>query len=156
MDIQLQSYSTVLWYSINGFPPQIYGRWELNLSTANMHQLNTVPMPPQKQRQGQRKISYNDMVLEAHEAPVIKCAIAALSNWVFLAGFVVFPGTFTSLGRATLLGESQAGRAVQQVIRNTPLLVIGILCCLAGGAGIGWTSWSFRSNYVWLVDRILM
>jgi hypothetical protein len=77
-----------------------------------MHQLNTVPMPPQKQRQGQRKISYNGMVLEAHEAPVIKCAIAALSNWMFLAGFVVFPGTFTSLGRATLLGESQAGRAV--------------------------------------------
>ncbi|KAJ0145460.1 FAD-dependent monooxygenase OpS4 [Fusarium oxysporum f. sp. albedinis] len=119
-----------------------------------MHQLNTVPMPPQ--RQGQRTISYKDMVLEAHEAPVIKCAIAALSNWMFLAGFVVFPGTFTSLGRATLLGESQAGRAVQQVIRNTPLLVIGILCCLAGGTGIGWTAWSFRNNYVWLVDRILM
>ncbi|KAH7215399.1 hypothetical protein DER44DRAFT_806495 [Fusarium oxysporum] len=88
-----------------------------------MHQLNSVPMPPQKQRQEERKASYNDMVLEAHEAPVIKCAIAALSNWMFLAGFVVFPG---------------------------------ILCCLAGGTGIGWTAWSFRNNYVWLVDRILM
>jgi hypothetical protein len=121
-----------------------------------MDKLSTMAEVPQKERQAQRKVSYNDMVLEAHEAPALKCAIAALSNWIFLAGFVVFPGTFTSLGRAALLSESQAGRVVQGVIRNTPLLVIGILCCLAGGTGIEWTAWKFRKNYIWLVDRILM
>jgi len=106
--------------------------------------------------QPRRNTSYSNMVLEAHDAPVMQCAVAALSNWIFLAGFVVFPGTFTSLGRAPVLGESQAGRVVQGVIQNVPLLVIGMLCCLAGGTGIGWTAWRSRRNYVWLVDRILM
>jgi hypothetical protein len=123
----------------------------------DLDMMTTIPLTPNRETsQLQRKASYSNMVLEAHDAPVMKCAIAALSNWIFLAGFVVFPGTFTSLGRAALLGDSQAGRMVQGVIRNTPLLVIGILCCFVGGAGIGWTAWKFRKNYVWLVDRILM
>lgn len=119
--------------------------------------MTIIPLTPNGcTTQPRHKLSYSNMVLEAHEAPVMQCAVAALSNWVFLAGFVVFPGTFTSLGRAAVLSESQAGRAVQGVIRNMPLLVMGILCCLVGGTGIGWTAWKSRKNYVWLVDRILM
>ncbi|KAH6869634.1 hypothetical protein B0T10DRAFT_593434 [Thelonectria olida] len=97
------------------------------------------------------------MVLEAHETPAFDCLLAAISNWLFLAGFVVFPGAFTSLSHATLLSESQTGRAVQDFIgRNMSLLAVGILCCSVGGAGIGWVSWKFRGNYVWLVDRIFL
>ncbi|CAG2009900.1 unnamed protein product [Fusarium graminearum] len=93
------------------------------------------------------------MVLKAYNAPVMQYAVAALSNWIFLAGFVIFPSTFISLGRAAILGESQAGRVIQG---NIPLLMIGILCYLAGGIGIGWAAWRSRRNYMWLIDRILI
>ncbi|KAI8648890.1 hypothetical protein NCS56_01505400 [Fusarium sp. Ph1] len=71
-------------------------------------------------------------------------------------GFVLFPGTFTSLSHASLLSQSQAGRTVQGVVRNTPLPVVGILCCTLGIASIVWISWGLRSNYVWLRDRMLV
>ncbi|EXL39881.1 hypothetical protein FOCG_17548 [Fusarium oxysporum f. sp. radicis-lycopersici 26381] len=103
-----------------------------------------------------RKVSYSDMVLAAHECPFALRFIAAASNWLLLAGFVVFPGAFTSLSRMKLLSESQAGRNAQYFIHNTPLLAIGILCCSIGSAGIGWVSWKCKGNYVWLVDRIFV
>ncbi|KAF5228915.1 hypothetical protein FANTH_14379 [Fusarium anthophilum] len=103
-----------------------------------------------------RMASYSDMVLAAHECPFVLQFIAAASNWLLLAGFVVFPGAFTSLSRMKLLSESQAGRNAQYVIHNTPLLAIGILCCSIGSAGIGWVSWKCKGNYVWLVDRIFV
>ncbi|KAH7134130.1 hypothetical protein EDB81DRAFT_902948 [Dactylonectria macrodidyma] len=96
------------------------------------------------------------MVVQSREVPSMYCFLAAFFNWLFLAGFVIFPGTFTSLSQATLLSESQAGRVVQDAIRNTPLLVVGSLCCLSGGAGIGWLYWKLSHNYVWLIDRVFI
>ncbi|KAL6409082.1 hypothetical protein AUP68_05451 [Ilyonectria robusta] len=117
---------------------------------------NTRSSSPSQSPRTERQSSYGAMVLEAHEVPVFNCMIAAVSNWLFLAGFVVLPGTFTSLSHAALLSKSQAGREVQDFIRNMSLLAVVILCCSVGGAGIGWVSWKLRGNYVWLVDRIFL
>ncbi|RSL40610.1 hypothetical protein CEP54_016068 [Fusarium duplospermum] len=84
------------------------------------------------------------------------CVLAAVANWLFLAGFVVFPGTFATISQATTLGDSQTGRVVQHAVQNTPLLVVGSLCCFTGGVGMGWVGWSQRHNYVWLSDRIFL
>ena len=97
--------------------------------------------------------AYDIMVLQARDGPALRPAVF---NWLFLAGFVLFPGTFTSLSHASLLSQSQTGRTVQGVVRNTPLLVVGILCCTLGIVGVVWISWGLRSNYVWLRDRMLM
>lgn len=59
---------------------------------------------------------YNRMVIQSHEVPSAYCMLAALSNWLFLAGFVVFPGTFTSLSQASFLDKPQGGRMMQQAI----------------------------------------
>ncbi|KAF4471701.1 PHO85 cyclin-1 [Fusarium albosuccineum] len=67
--------------------------------------------------QTERLTPYNAMVIQSHEELRVYSLLAAIFNWVFLAGFIVFPGTFTSLGRTSVLSESQAGRVMQQAIR---------------------------------------
>lgn len=121
-------------------------------------QTNTArPSSPGQSLRTGRQSPYGAMVLAAHDAPAFDCLLAAISNWLFLAGFVVFPGAFTSLSHAALLNESQAGRALQDIMRrSTSLLAVGIVCCVAGAAGIIWVAWKFKRNYVWLVDRIFL
>lgn len=107
-------------------------------------------------RMSGRLTPYNAMIVESHEELRLFSVLAAIFNWLFLAGFVVFPGTFTSLGRVTALNESKAGRVVQKALRNTPLIVIGCLCCFLGSIGIGWIAWKRKRNHVWLNDHIYL
>lgn len=109
-----------------------------------------------QQRQVLPNSPYDTMVLESHDAPEIVNIVAAASNWFFLAGFIFFPGTFTSIGHSASLGGTEAGRLIQSAVQNIPLLVIGCLSCCAGSAGLAWSSHKMKSNYVWLVDRIFM
>lgn len=99
---------------------------------------------------------YNTMIIQSHEVPNTYNLIAAVSNWFFLAGFVFFPGTFTSLSHTSALADSAAGRAVQHAVENIPLLCIGVLSSLLGGTGICWVWWNLRDNYIWLVDRVFL
>jgi len=45
--------------------------------------------------------------------------LAALFSWLTLAGYVVIPGTFTSLRDSEKLGNSESGRVVQNAVQNT-------------------------------------
>ena len=65
----------------------------------------------------ERLTPYKAMIVQAHEVPSAYCILAAVANWLFLAGFVVFPGTFTTISQATALG------VVQHAVQNAPLLV---------------------------------
>ncbi|KAH6884977.1 hypothetical protein B0T10DRAFT_531112 [Thelonectria olida] len=105
---------------------------------------------------GESLTAYDAMVLQSHEVQKRYNFAAAAANWLLLAGFMVFPGTFTSLSRAGVLNDSRAGRVLQHAIRNTPLLYIGGLCCLCGGIAICWLWWHFKHNYFWLVYRIFL
>lgn len=89
--------------------------FEKSLTIENKEQLETNNTESSNSSQclrTERPSLYGAMVLEAHEVPVFNCMIAAVSNWLFLAGFVILPGTFTSLSHAALLSKSQAGREV--------------------------------------------
>ncbi|KAI8717987.1 hypothetical protein NCS52_00876200 [Fusarium sp. LHS14.1] len=114
------------------------------------------PAPGTGAQHAERLTPYKAMIVQAHEVPSAYCILAAVANWLFLAGFVVFPGTFTTISQATALGDSQAGRVVQHAVQNMPLLVVGSLCCFIGGVGIGWIGWSQKHNYIWLIDRIFI
>ncbi|UPK92445.1 hypothetical protein LCI18_003380 [Fusarium solani-melongenae] len=114
------------------------------------------PAPGTGAQHAERLTPYNAMIVQAHEVPSAYCILAAVANWLFLAGFVVFPGTFTTISQATALGDSQAGRIVQHAVQNAPLLVVGSLCCFFGGVGIGWIGWSQKHNSIWLSDRIFL
>ncbi|KAH7123397.1 hypothetical protein B0J13DRAFT_455673 [Dactylonectria estremocensis] len=104
--------------------------------------------------QSPRLSPYDAMVIKSHEVSNINNFIAAASNWLFLAGFTVIPGAFTSFSHTKLLNDSQAGRVVQYALRSTPLLVLGSIFCFAGGFGMLWVFWQVKHNYRWLVDRV--
>lgn len=52
---------------------------------------------------------YMKMCTQANRVPSIYNILAALSSWLTLAGFVVLPGTFTSLKHSTTLSSSKGG-----------------------------------------------
>jgi hypothetical protein len=86
------------------------------------------------------------------------CANAA--NWVLLAGYVIIPGTFTSLKRSSevqdALQKNGAGRVVLKTIQNPPLLVIAFLFLITGSAMLGWLWVKFKNNYPWLINKIFL
>lgn len=113
-------------------------------------QLSQAPLPTEEFS------SYDKMVVESHQVPLRWNFLASLSNWLLLAGFIVFPGTFTSISRSGVLNRNQAGRILQRAVRNVPLLYIGTFSCIVGIIGIGWAWWNLKHNWFWLVYRIFL
>jgi len=68
----------------------------------------------------QEKISKSGE-MELEKFPVWGNISAGISTWILLAGFLVLPSSFSSLGET----ETNSGelRKVSQAIRNTPLYV---------------------------------
>ena len=97
---------------------------------------------------------YMVMLLQAREAPMRDNVLAAGFSWMILAGFIFFPGTFTSLENSESLGESKNGKAVQHTVQNISLLPFAVVFCLVGIVGSFWLWWKWSKNYVWLVERI--
>lgn len=96
------------------------------------------------------------MVLEAYRSPSGYNILVTVASWLLLAGFVIFPGTYSSLQESDLLYSTETGRAVSRVIQNVPLLVIAIACCVLGAFGVGVLWWLRRNNYIWLMQKIFM
>ena len=91
---------------------------------------------------------YERMCLKSHKIPTLHNILASFFTWILLAGFVVFPGTFTSLrnaarstAEAVVLAELQKG-----------LIVIAGICCGIGITGILRLWWQWRKDYEWLLD----
>lgn len=85
---------------------------------------------------------------------------ADAANWILLAGYLVVPGTFTSLNKSNevekTLQSNDAGRAVLKTLQNPPLLAIACLFLVAGATTLGYLSIMFRKTYSWLINRIFL
>ena len=95
---------------------------------------------------------YERMCLKSHKIPTLHNLLASFFTWILLAGFVVFPGTFTSLRNTTrstaetvILAEFQKG-----------LIVISVVCCAVGVVGMFRLWWLRRRDYEWLVNHIFL
>lgn len=80
--------------------------------------------------------------------PLSHKTLAAVSQWILLAGYLVIPGTFTSLQRSNLL--SGASATIVQMVKNPPLLAIACMCFVFGATALVWLTWRWRYNYIWL------
>lgn len=84
----------------------------------------------------------------------------SIANWALLAGYLVIPGTFTSLKESNQVEEAlknnAAGRAVLSTIQNPPLLVIACLFLVGGAAALIVLFRTLENNYSWLVNKIFM
>ena len=68
---------------------------------------------------------YEQMLLD--EVPWYLNLVAEFAHWALLAGYLVIPGTFTSLQKPDALEKSldktEAGKAIFNTIQNPPLVV---------------------------------
>lgn len=116
---------------------------------------------------------YTDMVFE--NVPRTHNLLSGLFTWILLAGFVVLPGTFSTLeGIQSKSGEFEK---VLHTIHHLPLcvpfsfdlarhssdahaslfrLVLAFGCCALGACGMLLLWWRWAHNYVWLLNSIFV
>ena len=102
-----------------------------------------------------------DMLLGLDEIPRLHNILASFFTWILLAGYVVFPATFTSLNRSKNLAQvaedgNEFEKSVLNTVRNAPLVYIATICCIVGASGMMGLWWRWRSNYIWVINRIFM
>ncbi|KAH8799660.1 hypothetical protein F5884DRAFT_905171 [Xylogone sp. PMI_703] len=118
--------------------------------------------PPEDKKEADNKQTdspytpYMNILKEANEAPAWDNLRAALFSWLTLAGYVVFPGAFTSLKNSQALVASSSGKIIQDTIKNTPFQVIAGLCCFFGMAGTSWLWYIWRNNIIWLIKHVFL
>ncbi|KAK0386460.1 hypothetical protein NLU13_6296 [Sarocladium strictum] len=104
---------------------------------------------------------YVNMLLSQDEIPKWHTIVAAICVWLLLAGFLVFPGTFTSLQETVDDSDNdnastKAGEAILGTVKNIPLLVIGAVACGISAVGMLALLVRHRVNFVWLLNRLLI
>lgn len=98
--------------------------------------------------------SYNLMVIESNNIPMQWNIMAAISTWLFLAGFIFLPGTFTSL--QSIQSQTRTGNIVKSfTASNIVLLVFSIIFCVIAASIIGALWLRYHYNYIWLLHRLL-
>lgn len=94
------------------------------------------------------------MLLAMDTIPRLHNILASFFTWILLAGFLVFPGTFTSL--QSVDPNSKAASVILDSVNSIPLLVIAGVCTGLGAGGMVWLWWRWRGNFVWLLNRIFL
>jgi hypothetical protein len=95
-------------------------------------------------------LNYSEMCISTIEMPMLLNLGALLSSWLTLAGFLVFPTSFTSLGLGEELINNAPGALLKTNAENVPKPVAPIICCLLGFGGTCVLWRSRRNNYVWM------
>ena len=101
---------------------------------------------------------YVDMLLQLDRIPWWHDLLSNLFTWLLLAGYIVFPGAFTSIRNSKTLSEDAgaAGKAVVAAARTWPILLVASICCGVGVMGMCWLWWTWQDNYIWLLNKIIV
>ncbi|KAL4745865.1 uncharacterized protein BDW70DRAFT_166201 [Aspergillus foveolatus] len=116
--------------------------------------------PPTRSDTVPIRTEYMQMLLDLDYIPWYYNLASSTANWVLLAGYLVIPGTFTSLQKSDTLNDSlsktKTGQAIIATVQNPPLLVIACTFLVVGAACMAWLFWERRDNYIWLVNRLFI
>jgi uncharacterized membrane protein len=102
------------------------------------------------------------MLREEAEMDISFNITVGVANWALLAGYLVIPGTFTSLQTSNqverVLQANKAGRTVLHTIQNPPLLGIACLLLVGSIAALMWLMHfpKLRGNYPWLINKLFV
>lgn len=77
--------------------------------------------PKLPQSRSQMDTKYMNMLLALDSIPRLHNILASFFTWILLAGFVLFPGTFTSLQNVQADVSSEIGKQVLKVVAHVPL-----------------------------------
>ena len=106
--------------------------------------------------------TYARMLREEAQMDMRFSITVGAANWALLAGYLVIPGTFTSLQTSNqvekTLQTNRTGRAVLHMIQNPPLLAIACLLFVSGIAALMWLMHfpKLRGNYPWLINKVFV
>ncbi|KAK7006197.1 hypothetical protein R3P38DRAFT_3037254 [Favolaschia claudopus] len=109
------------------------------------------PLPPSMSQMDTR---YVRMLLAIDSIPPLYNILASFFTWILLAGFVLFPGTFTSLQSNPELGA--LGVTAVNVVKHVSLYVIAWVCTATGAIGMAWLWYRWRLNYIWCLNRVFL
>jgi cytochrome bd-type quinol oxidase subunit 2 len=98
------------------------------------------------------------MLLGLDQVSPVHNFLASLCVWILLAGYIVFPATFTTLQNEEVEDEedNRIKAAALKTVRNVPLLYVASFACAIGVIGCLWLWWKHRKNYVWVINRIFL
>lgn len=84
--------------------------------------------------------------------------LASAFVWLLLAGYIVFPATFTRLQSDSIdqKADNTFKEATLRTVHNVPLLYVAAFACGVGVVGCLWLWWKHRNNYVWVIHRIFL
>lgn len=105
---------------------------------------------------------YVQMLLEVDTIPKLHTVLASFFVWLLLAGFLVFPGTFTTISKSIEANHGKddwadkTAESIYKSVKNIPLLVIGALICAASLLGMTFLAFLHMKNYVWLLNKLLV
>ncbi|MCJ1414190.1 hypothetical protein MMC32_000515 [Xylographa parallela] len=117
------------------------------------------PVRPHLVIQSQSYTRYMEMLLDLDKIPRLHNICASFFTWLLLAGYVVFPATFTTVNKdnkITQAAQTELERQILNGVRNAPLLYVAAVCCIVGSSGMIWLWFKWRSNYVWMINRIFL
>ncbi|CAG8055599.1 unnamed protein product [Penicillium nalgiovense] len=106
--------------------------------------------------------TYARMLREEAEMDMRFSITVGAANWALLAGYLVIPGTFTSLQTSNqvekTLQTNEAGRTVLRMVQNPPLLAIACLLFTCGIVALMWLMHfpKLRGNYPWLINKVFL
>lgn len=124
--------------------------------------------------------AYQKMLYDKYNMPMSQSLLAAFFAWIMLAGFLVFPITFTNYARkqaadtayhnATYIYDNKTGNVSfdpgynatelknladnTERVQNTDLLVVAAVCTISALLGQVWLWRKHRTNYLWLNENI--
>ncbi|KAI2488427.1 hypothetical protein Ptr902_02560 [Pyrenophora tritici-repentis] len=131
-------------------------------STTSKPTANAQPQRPAlSRRRTTARTRYIDMLLGLDSVPPLHNILASLSVWILLAGYIVFPATFTALRRSENTSSSSTSSshlkaAALSTVRNIPLLYVAAFACGIGVCGCLYLWYAHRKNYVWVINRIFL
>ncbi|KAJ7750414.1 hypothetical protein DFH07DRAFT_546361 [Mycena maculata] len=106
------------------------------------------------QRADSQNTRYMNMLLALDGIPRLHNIFAAFFTWILLAGFVLLPGTFSSLQNVNASNVSE--KDVVDAVQHLPLFVVAFVCSGIGAIGMVWLWWRWSKNYIWLNNRVFL
>lgn len=136
-------------------------RQNTTLDTPSRHKKTPPHIPPRPtiplNRQNSVQTRYMSMLLALDTIPRVHNILISFFTWLLLAGFIIFPGTFTSLS-TTLSSDTSSSftSSILHSVKNIQLLITGGVCSGVGALGMIYLWYRWRTNYVWLLNRIFL
>ncbi|KAI8941904.1 hypothetical protein NX059_000018 [Plenodomus lindquistii] len=114
--------------------------------------------PGLQRRRTTARTRYIDMLLGLDDVSPLHNILASGFVWILLAGYIVFPATFTKLQseKVEAVADTNIEAAALRTVRNIPLLYIAAFACGIGILGCVFLWWKHRKNYVWVINRIFL